>query len=188
VLFPRGRVNSRPRSALIQAEAMNTSFNLSDVLGLGVQPQNLNFFQISLRGIIVFIAALVMLRLGDKRFLSKRSAFDVVLGFILASMLARAVNGSSAFFPTIGGGFVVVLLHRLLAFLTRDAHWFGLLIKGRSDLVIEDGRINRAAMKANNLSEHDLIEDLRMNGNMGEIEKVKAAYCERNGQISVVKD
>jgi len=85
---------------------MNTSFNLSDVLGLGVQPQNLNFFQISLRGIIVFIAALVMLRLGDKRFLSKRSAFDVVLGFILASMLARAVNGSSAFFPTIGGRFV----------------------------------------------------------------------------------
>jgi uncharacterized membrane protein YcaP (DUF421 family) len=129
-----------------------------------------------------------MLRLGDKRFLSKRSAFDVVLGFILASMLARAINGSSAFFPTLGGGFVVVMLHRLLAFLTRETHWFGILIKGKADLVIEDGKLNRSAMKANNLSEHDLLEDIRMNGNAGEIGKVKTAYCERNGHISVVKD
>ena len=43
-------------------------------------------------------------------------------------------------------------------------------------------------MKANNLSEHDLLEDLRMNGNTSKIEKVKSAYCERNGHISVVKE
>jgi uncharacterized membrane protein YcaP (DUF421 family) len=43
-------------------------------------------------------------------------------------------------------------------------------------------------MKANDLSKHDLLEDIRMNGNIGEINKVKAAYYERNGQLSVVKD
>jgi uncharacterized membrane protein YcaP (DUF421 family) len=126
--------------------------------------------------------------MGDKRFLSKRSAFDAVLGFILASMLARAVNGSSAFFPTLGGGFVIVALHRLLAFLTRNTHWFGNLIKGRAELVIENGIVNPAVMKANDLSKHDLIEDLRMNGNIGDVANVKAAYYERNGQVSVVKE
>jgi len=44
------------------------------------------------------------------------------------------------------------------------------------------------AMRANNLSEHDLAEDLRMNGNVSDLQKVKAAYYERNGHISVVKN
>src|SRR5262245_12368099 len=39
-----------------------------------------------------------MIRCGDRRFLSQKSAFDAVLGFILPSMLARAVNGTAAFF------------------------------------------------------------------------------------------
>src|SRR5678815_4424689 len=103
---------------------------VNSALGLSAEPKDLTLLQISLRGFMIFVATLIMLRLADRRFLSKRSAFDAVVGFILASMLARAVNGSSAFFPTIGGGFVVVGLHRILAFLTRDTHWFGNIIKG----------------------------------------------------------
>jgi uncharacterized membrane protein YcaP (DUF421 family) len=157
------------------------------LLGLNLEAKDLSFLQISLRGIIVFIAALIMVRLGDRRFLSKRSAFDAVLGFILASMLARAVNGSSSFFPTLGGGFVIVGLHRLLGFLTRDTHWFGKLIKGQAQLIVENGSIRRDVMRANDLSEHDLFEDLRYNGNVADLKQVKQAYYERNGQISVVK-
>lgn len=168
---------------------MNSFFDsIGTVLGLHVEPKDLSFLQISLRGVIVFVATLVIVRLGDKRFLSKRSAFDAALGFILASMLARAVNGSAAFFPTLGGALVLIALHRLLAFLTRDAHWFGNLIKGRPALIVENGMLRTDTMRANNLSEHDLIEDLRMNGNVSDLQKVKAAYYERNGHISVVKN
>ncbi len=49
------------------------------VLGLGVEPKDLTFLQISLRGIIVFVASLAMVRLADKRFLAKLSAFDAIL-------------------------------------------------------------------------------------------------------------
>lgn len=168
---------------------MNSFFDsIGAGLGLNLQPKDLTLLQISLRGIIVFVATLIIVRLGDKRFLSKRSAFDAVLGFILASMLARAVNGSSAFFPTLGGAVVLVALHRFLAFLTRDTHWFGNLIKGRAALIVENGVVRKDAMRANDLSEHDLVEDLRMNGNVADLAKVKAAYYERNGHISVVKN
>ena len=160
---------------------------VQSVIGLNIEPKDLTFLQISLRGIIVFVAILVMLRLGDRRFFSKGSAFDAVVGFVLASMLARAVNGSSSFFPTIAGGFVIVGLHRLLAVLTRDNHWFGKLIKCEAQLIVENGTVNREAMRANDLSEHDLFEDIRFNGNVGELIQVKQAFYERNGQISVVK-
>ena len=155
-------------------------------LGLGVQPAELTFVQIALRGIIVFLLALTMVRLGDKRFLSKKSAFDAILGFILASMLARAVNGSAAFWPTLGGGFVLVGIHRVLAMVARVSHPVGWLIKGRSELVIRDGAVQERALRKNDFSEHDLEEDLRLEGAANPSE-VLLAYIERNGTISVVK-
>jgi len=160
---------------------------LASLLGLGQEAVGLTFLRISLRGVIVFAATLVIVRCGDRRFLSQKTAFDAVLGFILASMLARAVNGTAAFFPTLGGGFVLVVLHRVLAYWSQRSHVFGLLIKGRSDVIVTDGTLDEAAAQRNRLSEHDVLEDLRLNGNVAGIRDVLVAVLERNGQISVVR-
>ncbi len=159
---------------------------LDTTLGLNREATALTLLQVSLRGVIVFVAALVIVRCGDRRFLSQKTAFDAVLGFILASMLARAVNGPVAFFPTLGGGFVLVLLHRGLASWARRSHVVGYLIKGRSDELIRDGKLDQASAARNRLSEHDVLEDLRLHGNVPAIADVALAVVERNGQISVV--
>jgi len=160
--------------------------DLTAVLGLDRPAEALTFLQISVRGVIVFVATLVIVRCGDRRFLSQKTAFDVVLGFILASMLARAVNGTAAFLPTLGGGFVLVVLHRALAYWSRRSHTVGLLIKGSSDVLIQDGRLDRDLAQRRRLSEHDILEDLRLHGNVNDIANVSLAVFERNGQISVV--
>src|SRR6266513_3712460 len=136
--------------------SMNALWNsFQTLLGLSVEPKNLTFVQISLRGIIVFLATLAMVRLGHKRSLSHKTPFDAVLLVILASVLSRAINGSAAFFATIGGGLVLVLLHRLLAFIAFHSHWFGCLIKGRPELIIEDGDFVLNTMHRNHSSTHD---------------------------------
>lgn len=156
------------------------------ILGLQQNPKDLTFGQIALRAVIVFMAALIAVRCGDKRFLSKITAVDAILGFILASMLARAVNGSAAFWPTLAGGFVLIALHRLMAFISRRWHGFGTLVKGRSDLVIQDGVVVESGMRKNDMSDHDLAEGLRLNGQVERVDQVKVAYVERSGEISVV--
>ncbi len=163
------------------------AFDIDAALGLGRDAAALTFMQISLRGVTVFVAALVIVRCGDRRFLSQKTAFDAVLGFILASMLARAVNGTAAFFPTLGGGFVLVMLHRSLAYWSRRSHAVGLLIKGRSDVIVRDGKLDEALARHNRLSEHDLQEDFRLNGNVRDMRDVAVAVFERNGQIGVVR-
>jgi len=162
------------------------TLDMNAALGLGQDALSLTWMQISLRGVIVFGAALLIIRCGDRRFLSQKTAFDVVLGFILASMLARAVNGTAAFFPTLAGGFVLVMLHRLLAYWSARSHAFGFLIKGRSDVIVRDGRLDEATALRNRLSEHDLLEDLRLHGNVAQVGDVALAVFERNGQVSVV--
>jgi uncharacterized membrane protein YcaP (DUF421 family) len=161
--------------------------DIQNVLGLGRDATELTFVQISLRGVIVFLAALIIVRCGDRRFLSQKTAFDAVLGFILASMLARAVNGTAAFFPTLGGGLVLVVLHRILAYWSYRSHAFGVLIKGRSDVIVQDGQLDERAASRNRLSDHDLVEDLRLNGNVAAVSDVALGVLERNGRVSVVR-
>jgi uncharacterized membrane protein YcaP (DUF421 family) len=167
---------------------MNTFLNsFGPLLGLGAKPEDLTFVQISLRGAIVFIATLIMIRLGHKRSLSRKTAFDAVLLVILASVLSRAINGSAAFFATLGGGLVLVLLHRLLALIAYHSHWFGSLIKGQADVIVEEGDLMQSAMRRNHISSHDLEEDLRLGARMEDISQVRTARVERSGDISFIE-
>jgi uncharacterized membrane protein YcaP (DUF421 family) len=157
------------------------------LLGLGAEPKDLTFLQISLRGVIVFLATLIMVRLGHKRSLSRKTAFDAVLIVILASVLSRAINGSAAFFATLGGGLVLVLLHRLLAWIACRSHSFGKLIKGSPELIIDNGDLNVRIMHRNHISMHDLEEDMRLDAKIEDVSKVRAARIERSGDISFIK-
>src|SRR5947199_9995534 len=167
---------------------MNAFWNFVEpLLGLGVRPEKLTFVKISLRGVVVFIATLVMVRLGHKRSLSRKTAFDAVLLVILASVLSRAINGSAAFFATLGGGFVLVLLHRLLAFIAYHSHWFGCLIKGEAEVIVENGEMILPIMRRNHISKHDLEEDLRLDAQTEDLSTIRVGRVERSGDISFIK-
>ncbi len=67
---------------------MNAFSNfVGPLIGLGSDAKDLTFMQISLRAVIVFLAILIMVRLGHKRSLARKSAFDAILLVILASFL-----------------------------------------------------------------------------------------------------
>jgi uncharacterized membrane protein YcaP (DUF421 family) len=167
---------------------MNAFWNSFETfLGLSVDPKDLTFVQISVRGIVVFLATLAMVRLGHKRSLSHKTPFDAVLLVILASVLSRAINGSAAFFATIGGGVVLVVLHRLFAHLAYYSHAFGILVKGRPDTIVRDGQCDFEMMRRNHVSTHDLEEDLRLHGHIDDLSKIRLARVERSGDISFIK-
>jgi len=155
--------------------------------GVGEPAQQLTILQVLLRAVLVFVVALCIVRVADKRFFAKKTAFDVVLGFILASMLARAINGSEQLGPTIAAGFALALLHRLLAYLSCAFPKFGGLIKGHSQTLIEDGKVDEGKAREHHLSPDDVAEELRLKG-VEDAGEVKLARLERSGEMSVIKD
>lgn len=187
----RGFENRHARDEHPQGDTilpMNAFSNsLDTLLGFGVEPKDLTFLQISLRGIIVFLATLIMVRLGHKRPLAQKTPFDAILLVILASVLSRAINGSAAFFATLGGGMVLVLLHRLFAYLAFYSHGFGTLVKGRADVIMRDGECDVPMMRRNHVSTHDLDEDMRLSIHTNDISSIRVARVERSGDISFIK-
>jgi len=167
---------------------MNAFWNSFEaLLGLGVDPKDLTFTQISLRGIIVFLVTLATVRLGHKRSLSHKTPFDAVLLVILAAVFSRAINGSAAFFATLGGGVVLVLLHRLFAYLAFYSHGFGILVKGKPDVIMRDGQCDFRTMRRNHVSTHDLEEDMRLSAHTDDVSAIRLARIERSGDISFIK-
>ena len=167
---------------------MNTfSQMLHTLLGIGTEPRALTFLQVSILGVIVFIATLIMMRLSSKRSLAEKTAFDAVLIVIIGSMLARAINGSEAFFPTLGTGFVLVFLHRLFGIAAYYSHTFGILVKGKPVVLMQDGKLQRKNMLWKHISKHDLEEDMRLDVKTEDLSKIQVARLERSGDISFIK-
>ena len=152
---------------------------------LGLNAEQLNVWQMGLRAAIIYVAALIMVRIvGDRRFIGKYAAFDVILSIIFGSTLSRGINGTSAFFETIFAGFVLVAIHWL--FSTIAFHFAGSerYIKGSTHRIIKDGRLCHKNMRACHITKEDLASTLRLQCQIDRLEQVENAYLERNGDIS----
>jgi uncharacterized membrane protein YcaP (DUF421 family) len=82
---------------------------------------------------------------------------------------------------------VLVLLHRAFAHLAYYSHGFGILVKGKPDIIVREGECDFPMMRRNHLSIHDLEEDMRLNGQIDDLAKVRLARVERSGDISFIK-
>jgi uncharacterized membrane protein YcaP (DUF421 family) len=153
---------------------------------LGVGSDSLNWYQVALRALIVYIAALIMVRVGEKRFLGKNTAFDVIIGIILGSVVSRAINSTDTILPTLVAGFVLVGLHTLLSMVTFRSDKLGDILKGTPRLLVKNGEILWDAMEKSHISRQDLIQQVRMEKNTEDIQSIQKAFLERSGDISVI--
>jgi uncharacterized membrane protein YcaP (DUF421 family) len=167
---------------------MNALQNLYLVLlGPDGKPSDLTSFQVSLRGFLIFIIGLALVRIGDRRSLAEKTAFDALFIVLIGSVLARAINGSADFVTTIVGSVAMMIVHRLFAFAAFKSHWFGKLIKGQPVTLVRNGEIDWEKMKQKLVSKHDLDEDLHLHAKTEDVSMIRVARLERSGDISFIK-
>lgn len=157
---------------------------VSDALGL--HQDSLTVGQMAARAVVVYAVGLALVRLGDKRFIGKFSAFDVIMGIMIGSILSRAITTADAFFPILTAALFLVLMHYGFAVLAYHSSWFGDIVKGHTRTLVENGQINWDAMRGGHISEKDLRSALRENARTDEVSEVKQAILERSGNISVI--
>ena len=113
---------------------------LAWVFGLPERASDYGFIQLIARALIMYVAALALVRMGKNRFLGKSTAFDVVFGFVFGSMLSRGINGTGPLFPTMAAGAAMLGLHWLFGFIAVRVAKFDRLVNGDPILLVEEGR------------------------------------------------
>ena len=153
---------------------------------VGSYGEDISWWQMSLRGVLIFLLGLLLVRIASSRAFGRWSALDIILAVIVGSNLSRALTGSAPFFATLAATFVLVILHSLLARAVIRWPAMSNYLKGKSVLLVEEGKPKEEALRRHGIGEGDLRMALRARG-FAEMSEAKAVYLERNGDISVIR-
>ena len=145
------------------------------------------WWELILRGTIVYVFMLVLLRLAGKRQVGQLAPFDLVLLLVLSNAVQNSMNGGD---NSLVGGLIsattLVLLNWLLGFATYRSKRLEAIVEGRPQVLIHDGQLYEDVMAKAQLTHHELQAALRQGGCTC-IEEVHSAILENNGSISVVQ-
>jgi uncharacterized membrane protein YcaP (DUF421 family) len=137
------------------------------------------------RAVVVYLVGLLVIRLGKSRSVGRMTPLDVLLGFVLGSLLSRGITGHASISGTVAASAALVATHWLLTWGACRSHWFGDLVKGHADVIVENGEPIVSNMLHHHISIHDLQEYARNKG-LEDVSQVRVAYKERNGEVSVL--
>lgn len=157
---------------------------VKEIFGEG---KDLNVIQMSSRGIVVFVIALVLIRLSGRRSFGIRTPLDNIITISLGAILSRAVVGASDFLPVIICCFTIVIMHRIFGWLVVHYKAFGKFIEGDKIEIFKDGRFIKKNLERGLVCQEDIMQGVRKSASTEDLEKIDKIYMERNGEISALK-
>lgn len=111
------------------------------------QGQDLAFWQTAARAAVVFLIALVLLRISGRRSFGQHSPFEACTTVLVGAILSRAVVGANAFWPAVCAAAAIVVLHRLMG--QASVRWpkFEALISGHELHLVRNGKADSDQMR-----------------------------------------
>lgn len=143
-------------------------------------------WQLALRTVIVYGVALFLIRVAKRRFMGGFTTFDILIGFVVGSILSRAITGAIRFIDMIVVVAILIALHWIIAAVTYKNDEVSDYVKNSKRKLIEEGEIIEEAMEESKIGKNDLLQALRQKGGVEKPEEVKSAYLERDGSITVI--
>ena len=146
---------------------------------------SVSWWELILRGLIVYVFLIVLLRVTGKRQVGQLAPFDLVLLLVLSNAVQNAMTGGDN--SVLGGlisASVLVLLNYVAGILTYRSKKLESLFEGRPEVLVHNGKVFTDVMEREKLTHHELNAALREAG-IACVEQVHYAILENNGTISV---
>ncbi|MCA0324448.1 MAG: DUF421 domain-containing protein [Proteobacteria bacterium] len=144
------------------------------------------WWELMLRGVVVYAFLLVFLRLTGRRQIGQYDPFDLILLLILSNAVQNSMNGGD---NSLIGGLISALTligcHLLVSRVAWRSPRVARLIDGRPKVLIRAGQLDASTMRAERLTVDDVHAALRAAGCL-HTHEVERATIETNGQITVV--
>lgn len=145
------------------------------------------FLLIMIRSIISFVLLLAMARIMGKKQVSQLTFFDYCVGITIGSIAASmAVDHNIKITDGLTALLVWGLIPIILGYFGLKSKTFLTITDGKSDVVIEKGKVMEKNLKKNQLAIEELMLLLREK-DIFHIDEVEMAVFETNGQLSVLK-
>lgn len=155
---------------------------LEQLLRLDIPASNL-----ILRATVVYLAVLILLRIGGKRQIGQMGATEFVAILLISNAVQNAMNGGD---NSLGGGlllaFVLVAISTLISYLTYKSQLLSSVFEGTPTLLVHKGRILGKNLARERLRESELKSLLRKQG-VHDLREVETAILEADGTFTITK-
>lgn len=135
----------------------------------------------------IYLLLLLIFRIAGRRTLAETTSFDLVLLLIIGETTQQAMVGND---DSVMGAMIAILslvsLDMAITYLKKAFPAFDSLLEGKPVLLIHEGKVQHAAIRANGLDDEDLKEAARLSHGLDDMEDVRQATLERDGKISIV--
>ena len=143
------------------------------------------WWEFILRGLIVYVFLICLLRMTGRRQIGQLAPFDLVLLLVLSNAVQNSMNGGD---NSVIGGLIsattLVGVNWVVAYLTFRSKRLEQGVESRPRVIIHNGHVYRDVMSQERLTQSELEAALRTAG-CASIHDVHFAVLENNGQISV---
>lgn len=145
------------------------------------------WWEFCLRAVVVYIAVLVLVRLTGKRSVGQFTPFDMILLILLGSAVQNSLLGEDV--SLLGGLILATTLMALnwgVGYVSARSRKVDDMVEGVAVLLARDGKVFSEVLKREHISPSDFEEALRSHGLL-DAAKVRCAFLETNGAISIIK-
>jgi len=143
------------------------------------------WWELVVRGLVVYVFLILLLRVTGKRQIGQLSPFDLVLLLILSNAVQNSMNaGDNSLIGGLISAVTLVVVNYLVGLIAFKSKKLEAIIEGHPQLIIHEGKLFEDVMNEAKLTRHELDSTLRQSGYF-EIKDVKLAILETNGTVSV---
>lgn len=139
-----------------------------------------------IRTIVLYLLIIVGIRLLGKRQIGQLEPAELVLALIIADLASVPMQDNGI--PLLAGVIPIAALlcvAAILSVLTVKSLRFRALLCGRPAIVVENGVLQERALRQNQFTVDEVMEELREQG-YADFRSVKFAVLETNGRLSVL--
>src|SRR5258708_18182900 len=144
------------------------------------------WFEFIVRGVVVYVFLLILLRLTGRRQVGQLAPFDLVLLLVLSNAVQNSMNGGdNSLVDGLVAATTLVALNYLAGIATFRSKKLEAIVEGRPQVLIHNGKLFEDVMARAHLTHHELNAALRQAG-CAAVSDVHSAVLENSGAISVI--
>lgn len=147
---------------------------------------SLPWWEFVLRGLLIYLVLLLLMRLSGKRTVGQFTPFDLLVMLLLSESVSNGLSGGD---ESVSGGLIsaATLLSLNFALGWVSARWRRVeeLVEGREVLLGRNGTLYDHVLRRERVSPADVHKVLRENDCM--LKEMRCAFLEADGTISIIK-
>ena len=147
---------------------------------------DLPWWEFILRGAMVYLALLVMVRLSGRRTIGQFTPFDLLVVMLLSEAVSNGLSGGD---NSVSGGLIIaatlIVLNGSIGLLSARSRKVEAMVEGEAVLIGRDGVFFDKTMRRNRIGQIDIEQGLREAGCARH--EMQCAFLEADGSITIMK-